>query len=490
MAIEFACSHCGRQFSVPDAAAGQRAKCKSCQQVLTIPAKSVSAATTKVTKVAKTTPPAPVAASASSDDLFAEALALEASAKPVPIVRPVSYETPVTPARKKRSLRKWMSLPILPLIAGAVPFVIMLMITALCLGSDMSRWDQGRGILGMTVCFNTWPVLVFAILDQKKLGAAVMLGVSPFGIVGIVLLLMGMGDPPADDGSQPKALVIPPASTSPVAPPAAVATFVHEGTDPTFEGEPVVDRYSISEGDFKHDFTVLRPNRFAAPRSMPCLIMVEERWDLLDRHRLEFEQFTNYKSVPGIDPDRFYFVTYCPGQFWNAAVGVRNPAAADQAQFQEYLNSDNALKNARWAIDLALKQPNINPDQIYAVGHGAGGYHALRLAAHDKRVRGCVALQPVVDLTTHFPQERIAATMAKYGDLRPLLVSRSPLADVERITCPILIGLSTPPTPAGQSCQQFLTRLKAANPKARILDLQTGYNTQLDSWLWDQGALR
>ncbi len=49
--IDFACSGCGEQFSVPDNAAGRRVRCKKCKQELLVPAATAPAA------AAPSTPP-------------------------------------------------------------------------------------------------------------------------------------------------------------------------------------------------------------------------------------------------------------------------------------------------------------------------------------------------------------------------------------------------------------------------------------------------
>ncbi len=62
--IEFECPNCGTEIKAPDSAAGKRGKCKSCEQVITVPAASPALSNFEVLEetrpIRSTTPPADI----------------------------------------------------------------------------------------------------------------------------------------------------------------------------------------------------------------------------------------------------------------------------------------------------------------------------------------------------------------------------------------------------------------------------------------------
>lgn len=62
---------------------------------------------------------------------------------------------------------------------------------------------------------------------------------------------------------------------------------------------------------------------------------------------------------------------------------------------RDYAASKAGLINARNAIAFALERfPEIDPQQLYTIGHSSGAKQGLLLAIHDERIRGCVAFAP------------------------------------------------------------------------------------------------
>ncbi len=77
-----------------------------------------------------------------------------------------------------------------------------------------------------------------------------------------------------------------------------------------------------------------------------------------------------------------------------------DPTASEIAEMtRHYVASKAGLINAERALSYALDRfPEIDADQLYAIGHSSGGKQALLLSSHDERIRGCVAFAPACQM--------------------------------------------------------------------------------------------
>ena len=73
-----------------------------------------------------------------------------------------------------------------------------------------------------------------------------------------------------------------------------------------------------------------------------------------------------------------------------------DPTPLEIAQMtRDYVESKAGLVNAKRAIDYAIANfPELDENQLYAIGHSSGGKQALLLAAHDVRIKGCIGFAP------------------------------------------------------------------------------------------------
>jgi dienelactone hydrolase len=122
----------------------------------------------------------------------------------------------------------------------------------------------------------------------------------------------------------------------------------------------------------------------------------------------------------------------------------RDPTSADIAQMtRRYVASKAGLINAERALSYALDRfPEIDGDQLYAIGHSSGGKQALLLSTHDERIRGCVAFAPAcqMDFGSKMTVARIGGPD---GDHLTREVERSmPIAHAKVTDVPMLLVYS------------------------------------------------
>jgi dienelactone hydrolase len=113
-----------------------------------------------------------------------------------------------------------------------------------------------------------------------------------------------------------------------------------------------------------------------------------------------------------------------------------------QQEYAHYKASRAGLVNAEHAIQYVLARlPEVDPGRLYAAGHSMSGSLALRLAAHDDRITGCVAYAPEIDLSPYWNDGREQALNDQLGDDEAVafLDHYSPFIQEEQIQCDLFL---------------------------------------------------
>lgn len=122
----------------------------------------------------------------------------------------------------------------------------------------------------------------------------------------------------------------------------------------------------------------------------------------------------------------------------------RDPTASDIAQMtRQYVASKAGLVNAERAIEFALQRfPEIDPNQLYTIGHSSGGKQALLLAAHDERIKGCIGFAPAchLDMASRMTVGRI--TGPDNAMLSAEIARSMPLSHAKNTKVPMLLVYS------------------------------------------------
>lgn len=162
---------------------------------------------------------------------------------------------------------------------------------------------------------------------------------------------------------------------------------------------------------------------------------------------------------------------------------------------RSYVASKAGLVNATRALDYALTQfPEIDQDQIYAIGHSSGGKQALLLAAHDHRIKGVVAFAPACKMDV--PTKKTLAQM-NVEDAEYLIeeVNRSmPISHAAISRKPVLLFYSQ--TDQITRPSEVLGYAKAVGKPAHVIPLQKKQHWEVPgaafevaiAWFRTQGA--
>ena len=151
-----------------------------------------------------------------------------------------------------------------------------------------------------------------------------------------------------------------------------------------------------------------------------------------------------------------------------------------------FSNAEGGVSNARKAIDYVLAQvPQADPRKLYAAGHASAGTLALQLAVEDRRLAGCVAYAPVVDLEAFsrnmaFAREMEAAEKAVSG-FKDYVRDASPTNNVDRVSCPVMLFVAEDDKEFDVA-RQIPTFVKRRPSQFKLVTVRSGghYNSMID----------
>ena len=98
----------------------------------------------------------------------------------------------------------------------------------------------------------------------------------------------------------------------------------------------------------------------------------------------------------------------------------RGKTATDPAEAHELIRAlpqDVAIKDLKAAFDYLATRPDVKPDNIGVIGWGTGGAWAMRLAAHEPRLKACVVNYGVLPTDPGDLQNIGAAVLGNFGAL-------------------------------------------------------------------------
>jgi dipeptidyl aminopeptidase/acylaminoacyl peptidase len=102
------------------------------------------------------------------------------------------------------------------------------------------------------------------------------------------------------------------------------------------------------------------------------------------------------------------------------------------------------LANCRYALEFAIQSvEEVDPERIYIAGHSSAGALALLCAAHEPRIRGCIAYAPETDVEAFVGEFRHQLPASEFPGLAEFARRSSPRTHMGRIDCPVFLFHST-----------------------------------------------
>jgi dienelactone hydrolase len=182
------------------------------------------------------------------------------------------------------------------------------------------------------------------------------------------------------------------------------------------------------------------------------------------------------------DGDCAEHVPYVQAGFAVVSYSINGPLMSEKPTDQEIVraagafeNAEAGVANARIALDFALQRvPQIDPQRIYTAGHSSAATAALLVAAHEPRVKACVAYAPCCDVPARVGD--IAQVLhSSYPDFDTFLEWSSPDRNAANIHCPVFLFHADDDTNIlTAEVTRFADQLKKTNPNVTFVRCPSG----------------
>ena len=238
---------------------------------------------------------------------------------------------------------------------------------------------------------------------------------------------------------------------------------------PKLSVEPGIDFYDVdvSAGKNQARLWIYLPSR--RRKSMPCILIAPAG----------SRMFHGMGLAKGDEPEHLPYVRqgYVVVAYELEGPLPEHPSDADVVSaVRQFKNADGGLVDAKLALDyIAAKLKFVNKNQIYAVGHSSAATAALLVAAHDSRIKACVAYAPVCDVEARIGDKVINVLTPSTPDFRNFIQMISPIMFTSALKCPTLIfHADDDSTVSLEDDTLFVKALKRTNHNVTFLRVPTG----------------
>jgi dienelactone hydrolase len=183
--------------------------------------------------------------------------------------------------------------------------------------------------------------------------------------------------------------------------------------------------------------TIYQPEGSAAPASLGCVLGTSSGGTLLaapnQRGKVDEDEW-----LPFVRAGYAVVVFGQDGEI-NGQGGGNTEGQVSDASLR-FFAAQAGLVNARNALEFVLAtMPQVDQNRIYVAGHSSAGTLALLLAAHESRLRGCIAYGAVADAKAHFDRATQAEGHRPSRILLDALRLTSPAQHAAKFSCPVML---------------------------------------------------
>jgi dienelactone hydrolase len=219
-----------------------------------------------------------------------------------------------------------------------------------------------------------------------------------------------------------------------------------------------------------------------APHSLPCVLVAPAGTNLLVGNMLDF------LDADLVDEDEESFDEMVPyAKAGMVAIQYSLDGAQDDDAEDEEKDWSEAYKafraagagavNARNALEFALQRlPMVHPERIFSAGHSSAGTVSLLFAAHEPRLRGCIAYAPATDVEEQL-EELSSDLRGKilFPQLDAFIRGSSPLNHTARLGMPVfLFHAKDDDTVPYAAVVSFKEKLELTNSSVTLMTQEEG----------------
>jgi dienelactone hydrolase len=148
------------------------------------------------------------------------------------------------------------------------------------------------------------------------------------------------------------------------------------------------------------------------------------------------------------------------------------------AAYPKFKAAQAGILNGQYALEYVLaKLPQVNPEKIYSAGHSSAGTLSLLLAAHEPRIKACIAYAAVTDL----PKRELGqlaqneAAQQVFPGIADFIKQYSPVIHVAKLRCPtFLFHAQDDSNEPIANAQEFARLLEQNGNKPTFAEVSTG----------------
>ena len=187
---------------------------------------------------------------------------------------------------------------------------------------------------------------------------------------------------------------------------------------------------------FEMDLRIYMPVGSHEPGSLPCVFVAPAGTNLMVGNRLDDGDYHD-ETMP-----------YAEAGMIAVSYSLDGPCNLETVQDQQlrdaYLRFRAAcggVVNARNALEYILaKVPEANPSRLYCAGHSSAGNVSLLFAAHEPRIRACVAYCPAADVEAELAEIiNTPGSNLLLPKIDEFLKQSNPMTHAAKFGCPVYL---------------------------------------------------
>jgi dienelactone hydrolase len=177
-----------------------------------------------------------------------------------------------------------------------------------------------------------------------------------------------------------------------------------------------------------------------APASIGCVLVAPAGTNLLHGNAMDNDDY-HAETLPYVEAGMAVVFYSLDGPMPDAELSESDYTDYLRRAYPKFRAAGAGVVNGRNALEFVLaKLPQVDPERIYCAGHSSAGTLSLLLAAHEPRLRGCVAYAPATDVALRLEEltSQPTANLLLPGVSR-FVTQASPKTHMRRIQCPVFL---------------------------------------------------
>ncbi len=303
------------------------------------------------------------------------------------------------------------------------------------------------------------------------IAVAVVGGFAILLFIGLIIYRFGIkgSDDPRDpaDGFAVEKVAVPSFPDLP-------APRIHRQTGAKIHFVDLANQPGNGSGPGEHmKMRVYLPPGEHADRSLGCVLVAPAGTNLLCGNDMDDDDY-HAETLPYVQAG--YAVVYYSIDGPLSDLGNATEAEMTSA-YKKFKAAKAGVANGRNALEFVLaKMPQVDPQRMFSAGHSSAGTLSLLLAAHESRLKGCIAYAPATDVEKRL-EELTDAWDADdvFPGIEDFLERSSPKTHADKISCPVFLfhAVDDSNVPYSRSLS-YVQQLKDENKSVSFVSAPSG----------------